>query len=191
MDRLQRGISYKSSEIQEVGTPLLSLNSFRLDGSFKIEGTKYFNGNFNDEKRVSFGDLVIAITDVTRNADIIGKSFIVPHLFNENPLFSCDVASVTATKEEKYYLEMLFNSERYHDYIKHFASGTLVLHLNLDGVRWFITYRPPTDLLKKYCAFREDLTKKKVNNLAENQKLTQLRDWLLPMLMNGQVRVKD
>ena len=25
----------------------------------------------------------------------------------------------------------------------------------------------------------------------ENQKLTELRDWLLPMLMNGQVTVKD
>jgi type I restriction enzyme S subunit len=26
-------------------------------------------------------------------------------------------------------------------------------------------------------------------NLKENQKLTELRDWLLPMLMNGQVKV--
>jgi type I restriction enzyme S subunit len=26
-------------------------------------------------------------------------------------------------------------------------------------------------------------------NLLENQKLTELRDWLLPMLMNGQVKV--
>lgn len=25
----------------------------------------------------------------------------------------------------------------------------------------------------------------------ENQKLAELRDWLLPMLMNGQVRVED
>ena len=26
-------------------------------------------------------------------------------------------------------------------------------------------------------------------NLQQNQKLAELRDWLLPMLMNGQVRV--
>ncbi len=30
---------------------------------------------------------------------------------------------------------------------------------------------------------------KKVNNQLENQKLSELRDWLLPMLMNGQVSV--
>ena len=29
-----------------------------------------------------------------------------------------------------------------------------------------------------------------MNNEIENQKLTELRDWLLPMLMNGQVKVK-
>ena len=33
------------------------------------------------------------------------------------------------------------------------------------------------------------LFSKKVINEIENQKLTELRDWLLPMLMNGQVRV--
>jgi type I restriction enzyme S subunit len=29
------------------------------------------------------------------------------------------------------------------------------------------------------------------NNQKQNQKLSELRDWLLPMLMNGQVRVSD
>ena len=32
---------------------------------------------------------------------------------------------------------------------------------------------------------------KKQKNLRENQKLADLRDWLLPMLMNGQVTVKE
>ena len=31
---------------------------------------------------------------------------------------------------------------------------------------------------------------KKQRNLLENQKLSALRDWLLPMLMNGQVKVE-
>lgn len=34
------------------------------------------------------------------------------------------------------------------------------------------------------------ITKKIELNIAENQKLAELRDWLLPMLMNGQVTVK-
>lgn len=29
------------------------------------------------------------------------------------------------------------------------------------------------------------------NNICENQKLSQLRDWLLPMMMNGQATISD
>jgi type I restriction enzyme, S subunit len=38
----------------------------------------------------------------------------------------------------------------------------------------------------EYIQFRDLIA----HNIIENQKLTELRDWLLPMLMNGQVRVK-
>jgi len=33
--------------------------------------------------------------------------------------------------------------------------------------------------------------KNKATDMNENQKITQLRDWLLPMLMNGQVGVES
>jgi type I restriction enzyme S subunit len=43
----------------------------------------------------------------------------------------------------------------------------------------------------KFYDFMDQLESKKQKNLLENQKLTELRDWLLPMLMNGQVKVMD
>jgi type I restriction enzyme S subunit len=35
----------------------------------------------------------------------------------------------------------------------------------------------------------DSIQEKKQTALAENQKLTELRDWLMPMLINGQVKV--
>lgn len=186
----KRGISYKSSEIQEKGIPLINLNSFSLNGSFKSDGTKYFNGNYKNEGRIGTQELVIAITDVTRNADIIGKSFVIPDIFGEKPLMSCDVASVSSKVFGVGYLEQLFNSSHYHDYIKHFASGTLVLHLDLNGIKWFKTYIPPAGLLMKYENYCRILFKQRDLALKENIQLKSLRDWLLPMLMNGQVTVR-
>ena len=187
----KRGISYKSGEIQDTGIPMLNLNSFTLKGKFKPEGTKYFNGSFKETNKLNHGDLLIAITDVTRNATIIGKAFIVPDLFENQPLMSCDVACVTSKSDfNNYYLEMLFNSEQYHEYIKYFASGTLVLHLDLNGMLWFQTFMPPKNLLDKFAEFRQHIIEKQTLNIKENQQLTQLRDWLLPMLMNGQVSIK-
>ena len=48
---------------------------------------------------------------------------------------------------------------------------------------------PDKFLLKKYCDFINPLFDKLINNKKENQQLSNLRDWLLPMLMNGQVKV--
>jgi len=185
----KRGISYKSGDIQNAGVPFINLNSFSLSGEFKLEGTKYYNGKFKPESKLNPGELVIAITDVTRNADIIGKSFVIPDIFDETPLMSCDVASVSSRKFCNAYLEQLFNSESYHKYIKYYASGTLVLHLDLNGVKWFKTYLPPQKLLEEYSQHCASLFKQRNIVLKENVYLESLRDWLLPMLMNGQVTV--
>ena len=43
--------------------------------------------------------------------------------------------------------------------------------------------------MKIYCALIIPSYEKVISNLKQNQKLSELRDWLLPMLMNGQVSV--
>ncbi|MCU7240812.1 restriction endonuclease subunit S [Pseudomonas peradeniyensis] len=48
---------------------------------------------------------------------------------------------------------------------------------------------PPIDLIERFSEFAEPVFEKIANNIKENQQLTQLRDWLLPMLMTGQVKV--
>ena len=49
---------------------------------------------------------------------------------------------------------------------------------------------PPMDLQEKFENMMAPVSQKIVNIEIENQQLTQLRDWLLPMLMNGQVSIK-
>ncbi|MWP46679.1 restriction endonuclease subunit S [Gilliamella sp. Pas-s27] len=187
----KRGISYKSTDISGGdGLPFINLNSFSLNGQFKFDGTKFFSGKYKIDSLYSCGELVIAVTDVTRNADIIGKAFIIPNVFDK-VLISCDVASVKSQRLNKFFLEQLFNSYNYHNYIKYFASGTLVLHLNLDGINWFYIALPPLSLLEKYEEYCAPILTKKSKILEENNQLKQFRDFLLPMLMNGQVTIKD
>jgi type I restriction enzyme S subunit len=49
---------------------------------------------------------------------------------------------------------------------------------------------PDTTVVEKFATIAEPAFKQLANNTKENQLLAQLRDWLLPMLMNGQVTVK-
>lgn len=48
---------------------------------------------------------------------------------------------------------------------------------------------PPSEVIEKFAAVVEPAFEKIANNTKENQQLAQLRDWLLPLLMNGQVTV--
>ena len=49
--------------------------------------------------------------------------------------------------------------------------------------------KPPIELLKKFETLLNPFFEKTTINTKENQTLSSLRDWLLPMLMNGQVKV--
>lgn len=50
---------------------------------------------------------------------------------------------------------------------------------------------PDKEVSSKFETQANVIYEKIKNNIFENQELTQLRDWLLPMLMNGQARVED
>lgn len=50
---------------------------------------------------------------------------------------------------------------------------------------------PDKDVVGKYYKFAKSLEEKKQSNLQQNQQLFTLRDWLLPMLMNGQIKVDN
>jgi type I restriction enzyme S subunit len=187
--QIQRGISYTSKEINGDGIPMINLNSFNLDGTYKSEGVKTYSGKFTEKNIVKSGDLLIAATDVTRNADIIGRAILVPDYYKEQLVFSMDIAKILSENIPSSFLMMLFNSTHYHNYIKWYATGTIVLHLNLDGINRYQMEFPPKSLIKQFDDFYLPIANRIYMTAKENEKLSILRDWLLPMLMNGQVKV--
>jgi type I restriction enzyme S subunit len=71
------------------------------------------------------------------------------------------------------------------------VSRTTVGHLSdKDLKRLFLISPKPSDKFKPKSLF-DNLLSEITSNRLQNQKLTELRDWLLPMLMNGQVTVKE
>ena len=69
------------------------------------------------------------------------------------------------------------------------VSRTTVGHLSdKDLKRLFLISPSRSDLFEPKNLFENSLSEI-ISNRLQNQKLTELRDWLLPMLMNGQVKV--
>lgn len=69
------------------------------------------------------------------------------------------------------------------------ASGSTVFGIRQDELRKVNILKPEFNLQKKFDETVKPILFQIRNNEFQNQKLTELRDWLLPMLMNGQVKV--
>lgn len=193
--KTNRGVSYSTPTLgaEGDGVPMINLASFSPNESYNEKGIKYYKGDYTDEKVLKPFDFVMCNTQQTAidpQKDIIGRSMLVPDIFDGDIVSSHHVNTIKLEKENlKFYLNRLFNTKFYHAYISKFANGTNIMGLIFSGVEDYMCEIPSDDLLEKFAKISLDIEKKKTKIIKENQKLTILRDKLLPLLMNGQVVV--
>lgn len=102
---------------------------------------------------------------------------------------------VLRPKEAEYlgYAYQVLNDDNAILYATQHSSGTQQPYINwndaLENYRFAMPSNPK--LLYEYSKISEPLIAKAKNCARETEQLTKLRDWLLPMLMNGQATVSD
>ncbi len=190
----KRGISYNSKSIEGSGVPMINLASFNVDGSYKEEGIKVYSGEYSEEKVVKPFELLMCNTQQTAidyKKDIIGKAFLVPDIFEGDIVTSHHVTTIQVEKDNmKYFLHRLFNTDYFHKYAAGFTNGTNILGLIFSGIEKYRLEIPDDAVLEKFADLMLDIEMKKSKIIKENQELISLRDFLLPLLMNGQVGFK-
>ncbi len=189
-----RGISYSTKDIKTgKGVPMINLNSFNVDSSYKVKGIKTFEGEVPSSKRLSPFDLVMCNTqqtDLDPSKDIIGKTFLIPDIFSSPIVSSHHVTTIHVDDDDlKVYLNALFNTREFHAYISGYTSGTSIRGLNFSGVENYLIAMPPKRLLSKFAKIGLAGEKKKSLIIRGQEMVQNLRDFLLPLLMNGQVKV--
>jgi len=188
-----KGKSYKSSELSESKTALVTLKSFNRGGGYRLDGLKEYTGSYKPEQEVFAGDLVIAYTDVTQAADVIGKpAMVVSDVRYDHLVISLDVAVVRPEHEiYKYYLYGIAQTKAFQDHTHSYSTGTTVLHLSKDAVPDYYIATPNNNLIAEYAKMAEPAFTSIDKNVSEISSLEKLRDTLLPKLLSGQIRVPD
>ena len=74
--------------------------------------------------------------------------------------------------------------------LKNQSAGTIMKNISQSVLTDMAVSLPPQNVLLKFNSIIDNLLEQMKNVQRQNQELTQLRDWLLPMLMNGQVKVE-
>lgn len=179
-----RGISYEDKNLVHDGIPMINLNSFNIDSSYKVDGIKYYEGEYTTDKRLQPYELVMCNTqqtDIDPTKDIIGKTFLVPDIYIGDVVSTHHVTTIKVkTDELKVYFNYLFNTDFFHQYIVGFTNGTSIRGLDFDGVINYKTYIPEEKILKRFYKLAMEVEKRKSMIFIENQKLEKLRDTIIP-----------
>jgi type I restriction enzyme, S subunit len=187
------GVSYKSSELNPSNIGMVSLKSFDRNGGFGIDGFKEFTGKFKEKQIVVEGDLIVAHTDITQDAEVIGN----PALVISNPNFDTMVISMDIVKVNSKvdwvsteFLYFLMKTREFKSHCEGCANGSTVLHLNKQAIPTFEFPKPDKDKVLEFSELTKGFLSKIFLNHKQLRTLSQTRDTLLPKLMSGEVRVK-
>ncbi|WP_345232114.1 restriction endonuclease subunit S [Olivibacter ginsenosidimutans] len=168
-----------------------------LNGKGEVKAPQRFILKNNLSKALKPNDFIIEISggsptqSTGRIALLTNKTF---ERFDTDVICS-NFCKAVSLKDEKYIFNFQQEWQRLYD-----AGIFFGYEGKTSGIKNFLfdsfinSYKivlPPKDIVEQYYNIVQNFEEKKQINLQQNQQLAQLRDWLLPMLMNGQVKVID
>jgi type I restriction enzyme S subunit len=187
-----KGSSYKSTDLIESDTALVTLKSFARGGGYRPDGLKSFAGKYKPTQVVKPGELVLACTDVTQAAEVIGRIAMV----HESSQYGTLVASLDAMvlrpidgRVTRSYLYFLGGTDDFCEHMYAHTTGTTVLHLAKTAVPAFRFALPPETLVQAFDSTAAPVLARIRQNERESRTLAALRDALLPKLISGEIRV--
>ena len=168
-----------------------------LNGKGKINSPTRFILEKNTHKILENHDLIIEISGGSPTQSTGRLAFVTNETLKrfDNPLICSNFCKAVTLKEEKYLYNFVYQWNRLYDYGVLFGWEGKTSGIKNLLFESFVSSQkevyPMSELANKFYDFIDPIHTKKQKNLQENQQLESLRDWLLPMLMNGQVTVKE
>lgn len=152
---IRHGFAFKGEFFRDEppGDVLLTPGNFAIGGGFKSDKFKFYNGPVPDEFVLREGDLLITMTDLSRNADTLGyPAFAPPSSEGRRFLHNQRLGKVVIKAKEAVdlrYLHYLLCSREYRHEIIAGATGTTVKHTSPERIKRFRFLLPP---LPEQCA---------------------------------------
>lgn len=131
---IDAGYSYTSKELVDSNIAMATIKNFDRTGGFNIRGFKEIKPNkiVKKEKYAKLFDILVAHTDLTQNADIIGNAEPILNTSKYSKIiYSMDLVKVTpkAEKISPFLLALLLQGDRFKKHCLGYVNGTTVLHL--------------------------------------------------------------
>jgi len=191
---IKHGFAFKGEHFVDAGEyVLLTPGNFKEEGGLKLKGEKekFYSGEFPKDYLLRKGDIVVAMTDLTQNAPILGSSAVIPQggkfLHNQRLGKIINLKTNQALPEFVFYL---FNTPSVREQIKGSATGATVKHTAPSRIYDVSTLLPPLPVQRRIaailCAYDELIE----NNQRRIQILEEMarslyREWFVHFRYSG------
>ena len=186
---LERGVTYAKSDIVEKTTndAIGVLRATNITGNvMDLSDLVYLTKDkINNKQILKQNETLIVMSSGSK--EHLGKNAI--NYYEEVIGFGAFCSKIVPKKYSTYINTFLQSSE-FKGYLLKQSMGTNINNLTNSDILDCRIILPKEEFLDKFENMVEKNFKLISNNYIQNQQLTQLRDWLLPMLMNGQVKVE-
>ena len=191
------GYSYKGAELTESNIAMATIKNFDRKGGFKLDGYKEIvpSSKLKDTQHAELFDTLVAHTDLTQNAEVIGNAEPVMSKSGYSDIvFSMDLVKVVPKNNHisKFLIAAILQDKKFKAHCLGYVNGTTVLHLSKKALPEYQLYLPDDlSALKPLDELVTALYQQISANIEEITKLEALRDTLLPKLMSGELDVSD
>jgi type I restriction enzyme S subunit len=175
---IKHGFAFKGEFFKGESTTdyLLTPGNFSIGGGFKGDKFKFYEGPVPEEYILQKGDLVVTMTDLSKEADTLGYSALVPEIAGHRLLHNQRVGLVEFKNDEldKIYLYFLLRSREYRHHVISSVTGTTVKHTSPTKILSYRFRKPSKSVQIEIGRYLLEIEKKAELNRQTNQTLEQM-----------------
>lgn len=190
--QIKHGYAFKGEHITAVESDnvLLTPGNFRIGGGFKNDKFKYYNINeYPSDYILNKGDVIITMTDLSKEGDTLGYPAFVPNIPGKKLLHNQRLGKIINEKIKKSFLFRVMCQGSYRNRILGSATGSTVKHTSPARICEISFIHPTDKLIDKYDEITTKLIDNQMNLDLLSNNLSSLRDSLLPKLLSGEIAI--
>jgi type I restriction enzyme S subunit len=173
---------------------LVTPGNFNIGGGFKSDKIKYYDGPIPKDYVLNKGDVIVTMTDLSKQADTLGFSAKVPSNKNTIFLHNQRIGLVTI-KDDGYdinYIYWILRTQDYQKFVAGSATGATVKHTSPSKIG-FYSFNPHNDIniqrhIASILSAYDDLIENNLKRIKLLEEIAQrtYEEWFLKFRVNGE-----
>ena len=184
-----RGVSFSKKDIVEKNKNSIGiLRGTNISGNqIDVNNLLYVDKRFiTEEQKIKAMDLLITMSSGSK--EHVGKNGF--YYFDKKDIsFGAFLSKIVIPEKYRFLIGIYFQTKNFKTYLDNQILGTSINNVSNEMISSIKICIPSEQILSHFENLVKPIFQKIMRNMQQSQELVELRDYLLPLLMNGQINV--